>query len=347
MVGAPVLVVSSPTDVHALAVRRRLDRRGVPSRILDLSALPARASLSIRFARGRAPIPVLREEEHADLQLGEVRAVWWRRPRPIAVPSIAAPDHRRFAEREWRDATLGLWRVLPTRWVNDPVATDLAAVKPWQLSVAQEMGLPIPRTLVTSDLEAARAFLSSEGRAVRKTLHSEPGLWKPTQRVGPAEWRELEALGESPVLLQEHVPGVDLRVTVVGRRLFPVEIDARRSAAPDDCRVDLEGSTVRPALLPMEVARRILRMTRRLGLVYAAFDLRRRRNGEHVFLEVNPAGQWLGFELASGLPITDAVARLLASKARASADGAPSGARRTGGPRRHEGARSRLNPPGR
>ena len=45
-----------------------------------------------------------------------------------------------------------------------------------------------------------------------------------------------------------------------------------------------------------------------------AFDLRRRDDGVHVFLEVNPAGQWLYVEEATGLPITAAVARLLAGR---------------------------------
>jgi beta-lactam-binding protein with PASTA domain len=52
-------------------------------------------------------------------------------------------------------------------------------------------------------------------------------------------------------------------------------------------------------------------MMDRLGLAYGAFDLRRREDGEHVFLEVNPGGQWLYVEDATGLPITEAVAGLL------------------------------------
>jgi glutathione synthase/RimK-type ligase-like ATP-grasp enzyme len=60
------------------------------------------------------------------------------------------------------------------------------------------------------------------------------------------------------------------------------------------------------------VERLVRRLVRRLGLVYAAIDLRRRRGGEHVFLEVNPSGQWLGFEERTGQPITRAMARLLA-----------------------------------
>jgi hypothetical protein len=55
-------------------------------------------------------------------------------------------------------------------------------------------------------------------------------------------------------------------------------------------------------------------MVDRLGLAYAAIDLRRTGAGEHVFLDLNPSGQWLAWERRAGLPITDAVARLLAGR---------------------------------
>ncbi len=314
-----VLVVAPPEDLHSAAVTRELDRLGAPWTALDLATLPGGGSITLSFGRARAPGLAIRAGGRGSVGSGGVGAVWWRRPRPVAVEGIPDPRLRRFAEREWRDATLGLWRSLDAAWVNDPVAADVAAVKPWQLTVARELGLAIPRTLVTSDPAAARAFLSRERRAVWKTLHSEPGLWRPTRRVGPVERRALTGIGQAPVVLQEHVTGVDLRITVVGRRLFPVEIDARGSQDPDDCRVDVDGCAMRRCAIPAALARQLLAMTRRLGLVYAAFDLRRRRSGEHVFLEVNPAGQWLGFELRGGQPITAAVADLLASSARADA----------------------------
>ena len=53
-----------------------------------------------------------------------------------------------------------------------------------------------------------------------------------------------------------------------------------------------------------------------LGLVYAAIDLRLTPAGDHVFLEVNPAGQWLFVEQATGQGISDALAGQLAQWAR-------------------------------
>jgi hypothetical protein len=311
-----ILVVSFPDDPHAAAVGQALDRLGERWEQIDLADFPERASLTLSYGPGRVPDFHLRPRRGPELRLGQVRAAWWRRPRPFSPDGVVSPRHRRFAEREWRDATLGLWRALRIPWVNDPVAADVAALKTWQLVLAQETGLSLPRTVVTSDPRRARAFVGGGAPRIYKTLHAEPDLWRPTRRVGPGERRLLGAVHHAPVIFQEHVPGVDVRVTVVGRRLFPVEIDARRSGSPDDFRVDQAGSKVRPCRLPSDLERRLLRMTRRLGLSYAAFDLRRRRNGGHVFLEVNPGGQWLGFEPASGAAITEAVARLLATAAR-------------------------------
>jgi glutathione synthase/RimK-type ligase-like ATP-grasp enzyme len=311
-----ILVVSFPDDPHAAAVGQALDRLGEPWGRIDLADFPDRASLAFSYGPKRVPDFRLRPRRGPELRLGEVRAAWWRRPRPFSPHGVVSPEHRRFAEREWRDATLGLWRALRIPWVNDPVAADVAALKTWQLALAQDVGLPIPRTIVTSDPRRARAFVGGGRPRIYKTLHSERGLWRPTRRVGPGERRLLGAVRHAPVIFQELIPGVDVRVTVVGRRLFPVEIDARRSGSPDDFRMDFAGSKVRACRLPADLERRMLGMTRRLGLSYAAFDLRRRRNGGHVFLEVNPGGQWLGVEEISGLPITDALARLLATAAR-------------------------------
>ena len=126
----------------------------------------------------------------------------------------------------------------------------------------------------------------------------------------------VEAVRQAP-RLQEYVDGPDLRVIAVGPALFAMEVDARATEHPEDCRRDWARGrpTARATELPAEVASGILGVMARLGLAYGAFDLRRRdRDGEHLFLEVNPAGQWLYVEEVTGQPITAAVAELLAGR---------------------------------
>jgi hypothetical protein len=49
----------------------------------------------------------------------------------------------------------------------------------------------------------------------------------------------------------------------------------------------------------------------RLRLVFGTIDLKVADNGEHVFLEVNPQGQFHHIEILTGLPISNALADYL------------------------------------
>ena len=116
----------------------------------------------------------------------------------------------------------------------------------------------------------------------------------------------------APVIIHEYVPAdVDLRVTVVGSEVFPAAIHSQDSAYPVDFRMDMANTRIEADELPADVSERLLELMARLGIVYGAIDLRRTPDGRHVFLEVNPAGQWLFVELATEQPIAAAVAREL------------------------------------
>jgi glutathione synthase/RimK-type ligase-like ATP-grasp enzyme len=48
-----------------------------------------------------------------------------------------------------------------------------------------------------------------------------------------------------------------------------------------------------------------------LGMQYGAFDFIETPEGEHVFLEVNPSGEWGMLEKDLGYPISEAIADAL------------------------------------
>jgi glutathione synthase/RimK-type ligase-like ATP-grasp enzyme len=243
----------------------------------------------------------------------EVRAIWWRRPEPVEKWPLRA-DARDLGLAEWSAALAGVVRVSGGFWVNDPGSEEIARRKLVQLEVARQVGLPVPRTLVTNDLARARDFVRScRTGAIAKSLAStlEGGY---TRRVTPRDAALAERLRAGPAILQERVSGLDLRVTIVGRQVFAMSMDAR-AGDPDDVRLDWEkvSATARPAQLPPELRRRLVALLRALGLRYGAVDLRRRRGGGYAFLEVNPGGQWMHAEAATGHPIGATLARLLAS----------------------------------
>jgi len=52
-----------------------------------------------------------------------------------------------------------------------------------------------------------------------------------------------------------------------------------------------------------------------LGLRYSAIDLIRTQDGDLVFLEVNPNGEWMWLEDMCGFPLRDAIIDALTCRA--------------------------------
>lgn len=308
-----ILAVAHEGDDHAPPVLRALERLGARAALLDLSLMPRGGGVALGFGAG-VPEGGLALPSGLPVAAREVRAVWWRRPlapRPRDGLAYAEAHHARC---QWEAALHGFLAALQARLVNDPWREDRASHKPHQLAEAARAGLTLPPTLVTSDPAAARAFLDrlDGAPAVAKPLDgTDPGGW--TRLLGPSDLARLEGLRTAPVILQAYVRGLDVRVTAVGRRLFACEVDARATSSPQDWRPVVAGARFAACRVPAEVERGLLALMDRLGLAYGAADFRvREADGAWHFLEVNPSGQWLGFEERTGLPITQAVAELLA-----------------------------------
>jgi glutathione synthase/RimK-type ligase-like ATP-grasp enzyme len=63
--------------------------------------------------------------------------------------------------------------------------------------------------------------------------------------------------------------------------------------------------------LPREVEEKILRLMDYFSLNYGAIDIILTPDGRHVFLELNPSGEFFWLERNPGLPISEAIADLL------------------------------------
>ncbi len=305
-----ILIVSSLADDHTVPVLNRLADREVETRLLDLSAFPTGLGLVADYRPdGTRGYRLVDGDEEVDLST--VTAVWWRRPSQFVLsPALTDPADANFAYTECLKAVYGLFHGLDASWMNDPTSDDVAGYKLYQLRVAQETGLEVPRTRVTNDPTSARAFVDEHGPddTVYKAFFAHPDAWRETRVLTPEEVALLDEVELAPVIFQEYVPAdFDLRITVVDGEPFAVAIDATDTDYPTDYRMALGQAHVEPHDLPPPVRKMLREFMRRLGLVYGAIDMRRTPDGRYVFLEVNPSGLWLFVEEPTGLPITDAV----------------------------------------
>jgi glutathione synthase/RimK-type ligase-like ATP-grasp enzyme len=307
-----ILIVSYPADDHAGRVLEELERAGHSALLVDTAQFPLRDSLAIAFEPGVAKYEIT--VDGRSVALDECRAGWWRRSQPFVLDPQIDPDVAAFTYSECHEAVAGLWAALGLKWINPPELDEHAHHKPYQLAAAVKVGLPIPQTLITNDPEAARKFISrlSPEHTVYKTFLASEAHWRETRILRNEELAILDRVRLAPVIFQEYVPATaDIRATVVGDRIFAAAINAAPSGYQIDYRMDMSEAAFEPTKLTKETEEKILALMRALGLIYGAIDLRRTDKGD-VFLEVNPAGEWLFVEERTGQPISRAMAELLA-----------------------------------
>jgi len=318
-----VLIISHTHDMHAMDVLARLRQRGIEPVLLDTGRIPRETRLTIAH-EPESGWAAWAKADGGEIDFRQVRSAWWRRPQPFGLDqAVGGADDRHFALSETHAAVGGLWSLLEATWMNEPDRDERAGRKAYQLKAARAAGLLVPRTCITSDPEHARAFIAAErGKVIYKTFTATESTWRETRLLRDGEAELLDAVRFAPVIFQEHIPATaDLRITVVGDEVFPAAIRVPPGAYAYDFRMVMNDVAIAPHVLPQPVAEGLRRLMKALGLVYAAIDMRLTPEGDHVFLEVNPAGQWLFVEQATKQPISEAIAGVLADWAESSPAG--------------------------
>lgn len=314
-----ILILSNAEDPHVPFLTERLERLGAAFVRVDPEEFPACVELSFepRADRPRGTLKV----RGRTLALDRVRAVWWRRPgKPTPPDWIVESEQRANISELADDALTGLWESLECLWVPcRPSARARANLKLWQLGIARAVGFDTPDTVITNDPERLLEFyLAHRGDVITKPLSPFTTVGgrrnsSAARRLARRGFRRLGALRHEAVIGQNFIPkAYELRVTVVDGRVFVATIDSGSVArAGVDWRTAYERLTFTPHRLPRDVARRCARLTREMGLTFGAIDLIVTPEGRHVFLEINPTGQW-GFMPGVSGEIADALAKLLA-----------------------------------
>lgn len=306
---AMILIAAEKEDAHARRVMDLLHEMGNAVSLIHGTEFGITRALSFCPATGDG---VISDRSGSRIRTDDISAVWYRRPgHPRANRVISDKLDRAFAESEWRDAIDGFFSSLPARVVSPPFM-QRSAIKPRQLAAARDEGLRVPESLITNDIDEALAFVEKYGRVIHKASSSPPHRFLDTRTWGRREMDCVEEIPLCPIILQEQIDGPsDIRATVIGQDIFAARIDQSERYSGPDSRLDLDANC-QPHELPEEVSSRLLRIMGRLGLLFATVDLKLTENGDYVFFEINPQGQFLYIEILTGLPISSAVAGFLA-----------------------------------
>lgn len=301
-----IVIVTEEFDPHTDVVVVTLREMGYQPVRVHTADFPLKEQLSFHIGTQDAEAAwqgwVGAHGERVDIDT--IRSIWWRRPAPFMFPETWASHERDFAHNEFDHALRGMWATRDCYWMSFPQHIRGASYKVEQLQRAAASGFDIPRTLVTSESAEARAFYDvCHGKMIYKTL-SQP-MFQPNQQgplhaiyttpITDAHFEQFdETIGQSPCLFQEYVPKqLELRVTIIGDDIFTAAIHSQHHERTQyDWRhyeVDIPYTQFD---LPVTIAEQCHKLVKSYQLNYSAMDFILTPDGQYVFIENNPNGQW-------------------------------------------------------
>ncbi|MCC5634815.1 MvdD family ATP-grasp ribosomal peptide maturase [Nostoc sp. CHAB 5844] len=318
-----VLIVTFSKDNESIPlVIKEIETRGEKAFRFDTDRYPTEVKLDIYSGDTERVIITDGEQK---LDLSEVSSVWYRRMRyGQKIPDSMDKQYRDASIQECRVTVRGMIASLPGFHFDKMSNVDRANHKQLQLKVAREVGLLTPRTLTSNNAEAVKQFAQDCPQGIITKMLSSFAIYDGQGRenvvfttpITADDLENMEGLRFCPMTFQENVPkALELRTTIVGHQVFTAAVDSQSLAGSTyDWRK--EGRTLaknwQPYNLPEDVEKKLLKLMAEFGLNYGAIDIIVTPDGQHVFLEVNPVGEFFWMEIYSPhYPISQAIAEVL------------------------------------
>jgi glutathione synthase/RimK-type ligase-like ATP-grasp enzyme len=296
-------------------VRERLDAFGARYAVFNQR----------KFAECEIGFEVDRGKVTGELKLGDCtypldsfQAIYARLMDDRSLPELAdeAPDSpaQRYC-RSFHDALNHWMEISSAMVVNRFVPMGSNSSKTYQAQIILGHRFLIPETLVTSDPEQVREFHAKHGRVIYKSLSAVRSI---VQRLEPADLERLDRIRWCPTQFQAYVDGTNVRVHVIGERVYPTAISTEATDYRYATRQAGKAAALREVKLSDELAQRCVDLAKSMGLVFAGIDLKVTPDDRVYCFEVNPSPAFSYYENLTGQPISEGVAACLME-----ADGQP------------------------
>lgn len=298
-------ILTFADDLHALMIQAALrSRNHARCSIIEADKLADHALGVTWLAPSTEPSFLLPTRDGGAIDIADVDLIWFRRwnhPQQASrnIDDVAAAE---VINRSCSTALLGgLLTGFSGAWVSSPDSTRRAENKLVQLRAAEAAGFRVPRTLISQVPETIRAFCSQlDGPVVIKPVQATARSQLFTVMVTPEHLEDDDALRLCPTIFQEYIPGRrHLRVLCCGDQTHTALIESDHL----DWRLDLN-TPITPYQLDRHIEHRLLDVVRRLGLRMGVADLKLGPDGEPIWLELNPQGQFLFVEGMTGTDLT-------------------------------------------
>lgn len=234
--------------------------------------------------------------EYIDLEISKIKSIWFRQPVFLRnTPGRTIDINEQLSLSQWNAFLRGLMVFDKAYWMNWPQATYAAESKPYQLMTAKKMGFSVPQTIISNSLgfdklSSTNFIIKSMDTVLLK--ENDDCYFTYTSKASPEDF-SLDQTRQAPITFQEYIEDkLDIRVTVIGYKVYAVAIKSNGNAISDDWRTlkkdDLEYVDIE---LPIRIKKLCIDYVKSLGLNYGAIDFIKTKD-EYIFIEINPTGEW-------------------------------------------------------
>ncbi len=317
-----VVLLTNREDITADYVVLELQKKSIPFYRFNTEDFPLSIQLSWEISLDTSNGVLIVPDE--EIEFSEIQSIWYRRPVVPTFDSLKLEQGvKEFCIKESYYGIEGIWSTLDCFWVSNPMNIRRAESKPYQLKIASKLGFQIPRTLISNSLSDISAFVKDSGEriiikpvrtGVIKGRDSESIIF--TNEVSALELCKLKESIPIPSIYQEKISKkYDMRVTVIGDKVFPTEIHSQDfiDSSIDWRRGENPNIVQQKHKLPVDIEAKCVELVKELGLEFAAIDLIMTPDNKYIFLEINPNGQWAWIEERTGYNLTETFVNLLCS----------------------------------
>lgn len=258
----------------------------------------------------------------SEINFTDIKAVWNRKIWRPSIPKELNDAYSSIFLQEYISMRKIFFDSLQHAvWMN-PLQADrkVADNKIYQLRVASECGLITPPTLMTNNFEKVKQFFADDckGDMIAKLhgvlSHSMEGNGPvfPTSRIKEEDFDSLsDGLQYCPMIFQPFInKSYELRVVYTDGEIFAGKINTN-SNTTDWRQNSINEFSWEAYNLSLDIKNKISEMMKKMSLLFGVIDIIKSEEGNYVFLEINPQGEWGMLQKFAGLRIAETIAEKL------------------------------------
>ncbi len=300
-----VLIISNTLDFGIDLITFGLEKRGVKYFRLNRDKFQEyKITLDIQ----KKELTIVHNSKKYYVIEKHIKSIYYRAPiylRDIYKPGLS--EIEQLYRTQWSAFVRNLAFFESPIWVNNPENTFRAENKFLQLKYAEKLGFSVPKSIVTNTIDYIKfekMIIKSVDTALFRSGANEAFVYS-----NIVEYNELshENMKELPVIVQELIePKIDIRVTVIGDRIYAVKILNKGEGISGDWRMLKNQLQYLKVELPHHIEEKCIKLTKLMKLNFSGIDLAK-CGDKYFFIELNPTGEWAWMTQNKEIAIDDAI----------------------------------------